>query len=60
MNIESQPIRQVKSVKTLGLHLQENLSWTKHTDHISKKVGPALSLLKQGRDLVDFNFLILL
>ena len=24
INIESQPIRQVKSIKTLGLHLQEN------------------------------------
>ena len=37
INIESQPIRQVKSAKTPGLHLQKNLSWTKNTDHIRKK-----------------------
>ena len=60
INIESQPIRQVKSVKTLGLHLQENLSWTKHTDHISKKVGPALGLLKRIRDLVNFDALLII
>ena len=52
--------KSVKSVKTLGLHLQENLSWTKHTDHISKKVGPALGLLKRVRDLVDFDTLVII
>ena len=37
----------------LGLQLEQSLSWTKHIEHIYKKVAPALGLLKRVRDFVD-------
>ena len=48
-----QPVNQVifKSEKMLGLQLKQSLSWTKHIEHIYKKVAPALCLLMRVRDL---------
>ena len=37
ININGKPISQVKSTKTLGLHIEETLSWSKHLEHIYKK-----------------------
>ena len=34
ININSKSISQVKSSKTLGLHTEETLSWSKHLEHI--------------------------
>ena len=56
--INSKPISQVKSAKTLGLHIEETLSWSKHLEHIYKKVGPLLALLKRIRNYVDQDTLV--
>ena len=58
ININSKPISQVKSAKTLGLHTEETLSWSKHLEHIYKKVGPLLGRLKKIRNYVDQDTLI--
>lgn len=56
--INNKEIRQVKSVKSLGVHIEENLSWSKHIVHIYKKVSPLLGLLRRIRNCVDFDTLI--
>ena len=58
VNICGQPVNQVKSVKMLGLQLEQSLSWTKHIEHIYKKVALALGLLKRVRDFVDRDTLV--
>ena len=58
ININSKAISQVKSAKTLGLHIEETLSWSKHLEHIHKKVGPLLGLLKRIRNYVDQDTLV--
>ncbi len=37
--IEGTPIKQVKSTKSRGLHIDEYLSWSVHVDAISKKIA---------------------
>ena len=58
VNICGQPVNQVKSVKMLGLQLEQFLSWTKHIEHNYKKVALALGLLKRVRDFVDRDTLV--
>ena len=53
-----QPVNQVKSVKMLGLQLEQSLSWTKHIEHIYKKVAPALGLLKRVQVFVGRDTLV--
>ena len=53
INIEGRSISQVKSAKTLGLYVQENLYWSKNTDHVYKKASSGLGLLMRVRDLMD-------
>ena len=57
-SICGQPVNQVKSVNTLGLQLEQSLSWIKHIEHIYKKVAPALGLLKRVRDFVGRDTLV--
>ena len=58
INIEGRPTSQVNSAKTLGLYVQNFLSWSKNIDHIYKKASSALGLLRPVRDLVDTEALI--
>ena len=58
ININEKPIRQVKTAKMLGLHIEETLSWTKQVEFIYKKVSPLLGLLKRVRNYVDLNTLV--
>ena len=37
ISINNKEIQQVKSVKSLGVHTEENLSWFKHNEHISTR-----------------------
>ena len=56
--INNKEIQQVKSVKSLGVYINENLSWSKHIEYIYKKVGPLLGLLRRIRNFVDIDTLI--
>ena len=39
--------------KTLGLTLDENLTWKNHVDAITKKISSGISALKRVRGLID-------
>ena len=45
--------KQVKSAKTLGMTLDENLTWRDHVEVISKKISSGNGALKRIRGLID-------
>ena len=45
-------LKRVKSIKTLGLLIDENLRWTDHVDYICKKANRGLGIMRQIRDYV--------
>ena len=49
------PIKQVSSHCHLGIWLSENMTWTKHTQEVLKKVSRPLNLLKRMGDIFDRN-----
>ena len=53
VTVDSEPVRQVPSTKTLGLTLDENLTWKNHIEVISKKVSSGIGALKRVRGLMD-------
>ena len=46
-------IERVNSSKSLGLKIDENLTWKRHIDEISKKVSAAISALKRIRSYIS-------
>ena len=40
-------IKKVKEAKSLGLFIDEHLSWAKHIEEISKKISSAIGALKR-------------
>ena len=53
VTVDSEPVRQATSTKTLGLTLDENLTWKNHIEVISKKVSSDIVALKRVRGLID-------
>ena len=49
------PIEQVSSTKSLGVSIDENLSWNTHIETVCKKISSALGLIKRIRDFVPFH-----
>jgi len=39
LSIDNVPIEQVSSVKSLGVYINENLTWHSHTDKLCKKIA---------------------
>ena len=52
------PIKRVKCTKSLGVRIDEELTWTVHIDYISKKISRAIGGLRQARPYVPKNTLI--
>ena len=52
------PIEQVSSTKSLGVSIDENLSWKTHIETVCKKISSALGLIKRIRDFVPFYTLL--
>ena len=48
-------INQSNQSKSLGLIIDENLSWKAHIREISKKVSSGIGALKQGRPFVSMH-----
>jgi len=46
-------IKQVSSVKSLGVHIDENLSWTMHIEKIVKKIALGIGAIKRCRPFVN-------
>ena len=53
VTVNSEPVRQVTSTKTLELTLDENLTRKNHIEVISKNVSSGIGALKRVRGLID-------
>ena len=42
IEIDGKSIKKVKEAKSLGLFIDEHLSWAKHIEEISKKISSAI------------------
>ena len=51
--IDGDIIKQVSSVKSLGVHIDENLSWNMHIEKIAKKIASGIGAIKRCRPLVN-------
>ena len=58
IHIGGRSIDRVKTTKSLGINLDETLSWKIQFDHITKKVNAGLSILRRLREIVDYRTLI--
>ena len=50
--IDGAPITQVTSTKSLGVHIDETLSWNVHVEILCKKIVSGIEALKRGRSFV--------
>ena len=51
--IDSKPIKRVKVAKSLGVLIDERLSWSEHMDSSAKKISSAIAGLRQARQCVS-------
>ena len=52
IKIENTCIKNVSEQKLLGIHIDENLSWSNHLDHLCSLIASKISLLRQLSDYV--------
>ena len=52
--IDNAPIHQVVSTKSLGVQVDENLSWNVHIDNVAKKIASGIGILIRSRSFVTF------
>ena len=55
--IDNAPIHQVVSTKSLGVDVDESLSWNVHVDNISKKIASGIGISRRSRPFVTFEVL---
>ena len=55
IHIDGVPINQSNQSKSLGLIIDENLSWRAHIHEISKKVSSGVGALKRVRPFVSMH-----
>ena len=58
LTINNFPTEQVSSTKSLGVSINENLSWNTHIETVCKKISSTLGLIKRIRDFVPFYTLL--
>ena len=59
LTINDKPVTQVSSTRSLGVIIDENLSWGHHIQSISKKIASGISALKRIRYCVPRETLII-
>ena len=52
IKIENTCIKNVSEQKLLGIHIDENLYWSNHLDHLCSLIASKISLLRQLSDYV--------
>ena len=52
LSIGNVPIEQVSSVKSLGIYIDENLTWHSHIDKLCKKIASAIGAVKRVKPFV--------
>jgi len=45
-------------MKSLGVYIDEKLTWNLHIEHISKKIASCIGILKRSRSFVPFEMLL--
>ena len=55
--IDNAPIHQVVSTKSLGVDVDESLSWNVHVDNITKKIASGIGISRRSRPFVTFEVL---
>ena len=58
IEINQFPIKQVSTSKSLGVHIDGNLSWECHINEISKKIASGISAIKRIRYFLPFEILL--
>ena len=58
--IENKQIKQVQKCKTLGVTIDQHLSWKNNTEEICKKVTAGISAIRRIKPFVDQDTLILI
>ena len=53
LTINDVPIKQVSHTKSLGVHIDENLTWNVHIEKLCKKVASGIGALKRIRPFVQ-------
>ena len=48
---------QVSTVKSLGVHIDENITWECHVNELSKKIASGISAIKRIRHTVPYKTL---
>ena len=55
IRVNGNEINRVHSVKSLGVHIDEHLTWSVHIDKLCKKIASAIGVLKRIRPFVTTN-----
>jgi hypothetical protein len=58
VEIENKQIKQVHECKTLGVTVDQHLSWKSNTENICKKITSGISALRRLKDFVDRQTLL--
>ena len=53
IQIDGKAIKRVNETKSLGLQIDEHLTWTRLVENISKKIASAIGALKRVRQFID-------
>ena len=57
-SINQFPIKQVSTVKSSRVHINENLTWECHVNELSKKIASGISAIKRIRHTVPYKTLL--
>ena len=56
--IENNPVKQVIECKTLGVTVDQHLSWKSNTENMCKKITSRISALRRLKEFVDRQTLV--
>ena len=55
LTINDQPIKKVNETETLGMAIDQHLTWSKHVEEKSKKISSAIGALKRIRPFITID-----
>ena len=55
IRIRDREINRADVVKSLGIHIDRHLPWSKHIYKISKKISSAIGVLKRARPFISYK-----
>ena len=58
LQIGAESIPRIEAAKSLGVHIDQTLSWLKHVERISKKISSSIGALKRIRAYVPMTSLL--